>query len=246
MAANLIRAGNELRVHDLDPSRHEELVELGAEPAASPSDVAARCPLVMTSLPGPAEVEQVLLGPDGILEGARPGAIHVDLSTNLLSTARRRAEAAAERGVTMLDAPVSGGVPRAREGTLAVMVGGDAGAFERCRPLFEAIGDHVFHIGESGQGALTFEGVSGGLGGRVAPLDAASLALVSDTSGSLGFAACGTWAVEPGAYTLLVKGLKSRAPTRCRCTGTSCPRAGVWAAGDAGWWRSSRGCRRGR
>ena len=154
MAANLIRAGHELRVHDLDPARLEALIELGAEPGGSVLETASTCPVVMTSLPGPAEVEQVLLGDGGILEGASEGSIHVDLSTNLPSTVARLAQAAAERGVTLLDAPVSGGVARAREGTLAVMVGGDAEAFEACRPLFEAIGDHVFHMGESGRGAL--------------------------------------------------------------------------------------------
>ena len=154
MAANLVRAGHELRVFDLDARRTEALIELGAEPASSVLDIAETCPTIMTSLPGPLEVEQVLLGDAGILAGARERTIHVDLSTNLPSTVRRLAIAAAERGVTLLDAPVSGGVPRAREGTLAVMVGGDAAAFEACRPLFEAIGDHVFHMGASGQGAL--------------------------------------------------------------------------------------------
>jgi 3-hydroxyisobutyrate dehydrogenase-like beta-hydroxyacid dehydrogenase len=154
MATNLVRAGFELRVFDLDPARIETLVELGAEPGGSVLEIAETCPTIVTSLPGPPEVEQVLLGDGGVLEGAREGTIHVDLSTNLPSVVQRLAAAAAERGVVFLDAPVSGGVPRAREGTLAVMVGGDAAAFETCRPLFEAIGDHVFHMGESGRGSL--------------------------------------------------------------------------------------------
>ena len=154
MATNLVRAGHELRVFDLNPARIESLVELGAEPGGSVLEIAETCPTIVTSLPGPPEVEQVLLGEGGILEGAGAGTIYVDLSTNLPSTVERLAAAAAERGVTMLDAPVSGGVPRAIEGTLAVMVGGDEAAFETCRPLFEAIGDHVFHMGASGQGSL--------------------------------------------------------------------------------------------
>ncbi len=154
MATNLVRAGHELRVFDLNPARIESLVELGAEPGGSVLEITETCPTIITSLPGPPEVEEVLLGEGGILEGAGAGTIYVDLSTNLPSTVQRLAAAAAERGVTMLDAPVSGGVPRAIEGTLAVMVGGDEAAFETCRPLFEAIGDHVFHMGASGQGSL--------------------------------------------------------------------------------------------
>ncbi len=154
MAANLILAGYELHVYDLDPTRCEALLELGAELGGSPRELAESCSLLMTSLPGPPEVEEVLLGAEGILKGASPGAIYVDLSTNLPSVVSRLAAAAADAGVTMLDAPVSGGVAGAEEATLAVMVGGDEAAFEQCRPLFEAIGENVFYMGASGQGAL--------------------------------------------------------------------------------------------
>ena len=154
MAANLIRAGYQLRVHDLEPTRCEALLELGAELGGSPRELAESCSTLMTSLPGPPEVEEVLLGAEGILTGASPGSIYVDLSTNLPSVVSRLAAAAANAGVTMLDAPVSGGVAGAEEATLAVMVGGDEAAFEQCRPLFEVIGENVFYMGESGQGAL--------------------------------------------------------------------------------------------
>ena len=154
MALNLIRAGHEIHVFDLDEARMANLIELGANPMESVSDIAKNCPTIITSLPGPKEINEVITGTNGILENAVPGTIHVDLSTNLPSEAVRLAKMYEAEGIILLDAPVSGGVPRAIDGTLAVMVGGPQTAFEKCYPIFEAIGDHIFHMGESGNGAL--------------------------------------------------------------------------------------------
>lgn len=152
MARNLIKAGHTLIVHDLREAASANLLELGASWAGSSAEVAARVAVVFTSLPGPVEVERVLTGPDGILAGARPGTVYFDLSTNAPSVARRLAAVAAARGVTYLDAPVSGGVSGAEQATLAVMVGGDREAFAAHRHLLEAIGANVFHLGDVGAG----------------------------------------------------------------------------------------------
>jgi 3-hydroxyisobutyrate dehydrogenase-like beta-hydroxyacid dehydrogenase len=152
MARNLIGAGHELVVNDLQPDATANLIELGALWAESPAAVAAQTGVIFTSLPGPAEVEAVLTGPGGILAGAQPGAVYFDLSTNAPSAARRLAAVAADHGVTYLDAPVSGGVSGAEQATLAVLVGGDRATFDAHRPLLEAIGANVFHLGDVGAG----------------------------------------------------------------------------------------------
>lgn len=152
MARNLIGAGHQLVVNDLQPAACANLLELGALWAESPSAVAAQTGVIFTSLPGPAEVETVLTGVEGILVGAQPGTVYFDLSTNAPAVARRLAAVARERDVTYLDAPVSGGVSGAEKATLAVMVGGDRAAFESHRPLLETIGANVFHLGNVGAG----------------------------------------------------------------------------------------------
>jgi 3-hydroxyisobutyrate dehydrogenase-like beta-hydroxyacid dehydrogenase len=152
MARSLLRAGHQLAVHDLQETATANLIELGAVWAASPAQVAERAEVLFTSLPGPSEVEQVLTGREGILAGARQGMVYFDLSSNLPSVARRLAAVAADRGVTYLDSPVSGGVSGAEQATLAVMVGGDRAAFDTYKPLLEAIGKHVFHLGDVGAG----------------------------------------------------------------------------------------------
>ena len=154
MCANVIKAGHEVVVHDLVEERAANLIELGAEWVDSPAEAAKRSEVVLTSLPGPPEVETVLTGADGILAGAEAGTVYLDLSTNLPAVAQRLSTAAAEYGVTMLDAPVSGGVVGAENATLAVMVGGDREAFDRYEPLLQAIGENIFHMGEVGSGAL--------------------------------------------------------------------------------------------
>lgn len=154
MARNLIRAGHQLVVHDLRENAAANLIELGARWADSPKAVAEQCRVVFTSLPGPPEVERVVLGPDGVLAGAQRGSVLFDLSSNAPPVIRRIAAQAADHGVTVLDAPVSGGVSGAEKGTLAVMVGGEREAFEAHRELLGAIGANVFHLGPVGNGSI--------------------------------------------------------------------------------------------
>jgi 3-hydroxyisobutyrate dehydrogenase-like beta-hydroxyacid dehydrogenase len=154
MARRLLETGHRLVVHDLRPEAVKALADAGAAVAASPREVAGRCRIAMTSLPGPAEVEAVVRGEDGILAGARTGDVHVDLSTSSWAMVRRLAELEAHAGVSLLDAPVSGGAAGAAQGTLTVMASGERAAFERVEPALRALGKHVFHLGESGAGTL--------------------------------------------------------------------------------------------
>ena len=154
MCRHLIEAGHMVLVYDVNPSHMARMVSLGAQPAESPKAVAQACNIVFSSLPGPREIEQVALGANGIIAAARPGLIFVDLSTNSPTVAKRVCAALAAQGITMLDAPVSGGVAGAERGSLAVMVGGDTQAFETCKPLLQHIGAHIFHVGEIGSGSV--------------------------------------------------------------------------------------------
>jgi 3-hydroxyisobutyrate dehydrogenase-like beta-hydroxyacid dehydrogenase len=146
MSRRLLAAGYELVVHDLRAEAVEGLVAAGAEAATSPAEVAGRAEIVLVSLPTPQVVRAVALGPDGLIHG---GALrtYVDLSTTGQAVAAAVAAPLAERGVTILDAPVSGGVRGAINGTLAVMVAGASAELERARPLLEVFG-RVFHVGE--------------------------------------------------------------------------------------------------
>src|SRR5262245_5417343 len=155
MARNLLRAGHAVIAHGRSPGRVESLVGLGASAAPSPSALAARVEAVVTSLPDGPDVEQVVAGPDGILAGASPRLLVIDTSTIAPDVARRLAEGSAARGVDFLDAPVSGGQQGAVDGTLSIMVGGDAGAVARARPVLDAIGRKVTHMGGPGQGQMT-------------------------------------------------------------------------------------------
>lgn len=154
MAVNLIKAGHELVVNDLRRDSAANLIEIGAGWSYSPRDVAESSELVLLSLPVPQAVEQVVLGENGVLSGARPGLVLADLSTSPPALIRRIHALAAEKGVTVLDAPVSGGVYGAAAGTLEVMVGGDRETFERLRPVFETLGNHVLYCGSSGNGMV--------------------------------------------------------------------------------------------
>ena len=154
MARQLIAAGHQLVVFDLRPETMENLLELGADAGASAADVASRCSVVFTSLPGPLEVDAVLTGAEGILDGAQRGDVHVDLSSNSITMVKRLAAVAAAQGVSYVDAPVTGGVPGAEAGTLTVLASGEAEAVEQVRPLLEAIGENIFHLGEAGVGCL--------------------------------------------------------------------------------------------
>jgi 2-hydroxy-3-oxopropionate reductase len=153
MARNLAGAGYRLTVHNRSPRKAERLAgETGAAVASSPGEVAGRSNIIITMLPGPPEVEAVA---GEVLEAARAGSLLVDMSTSSPELARRLWAAGRERGVGLLDAPVSGGDVGAIEGTLSIMAGGEEGDFERARPLFEVMGDTVVHVGAAGAGQVT-------------------------------------------------------------------------------------------
>ncbi|MEB2288474.1 MAG: NAD(P)-binding domain-containing protein [Anaerolineae bacterium] len=154
MARNLLKAGHTLVVHNRSRAIVEQLASEGAIAATSPREVAAQSDFVCTNLPDSPDVEQVALGPDGIIEGARPGLIFMDHSTIKPETARHIAAEFATAGVLALDAPVSGGDVGARAGTLSIMVGGPREAFERALPLLEAMGKTIIWVGESGAGQI--------------------------------------------------------------------------------------------
>jgi len=155
MSRNLLKAGHALLVYDIVPAPVEELAAAGAARGASPADVAARSEIVITMLPDGPEVEAVLLGPDGVLEGARPGLIVVDMSSISPLVSQKVGAACSERGVEFLDAPVSGGEPAAINATLAIMVGGEAATFEKVLPVLEAMGSTVTLTGPVGAGNVT-------------------------------------------------------------------------------------------
>ena len=154
IARNLMKAGHSLVVHNRSRAIVDKLASEGATPAFSPREVAEQVDFVFTNLPDSPDVEQVVLGPDGIVEGAHDGLIAIDNSTIKPETAQHIAERLAERGIPSLDAPVSGGDIGARDGTLTIMVGGPKDAYERALPLFEAMGKTVTWIGESGAGQI--------------------------------------------------------------------------------------------
>ena len=156
MATNLLKKGFPLVVHSRSAPPVDELVGAGASRATSPADVARRARRILTMLPDSPDVEQVLEGPDGIFQGLQPGTILIDSSSISPAVARRLAAAAAARGATMLDAPVSGGEIGAIGGTLSIMVGGDAAAFADVRPILEAMGnpERIVRIGDAGAGQI--------------------------------------------------------------------------------------------
>jgi 2-hydroxy-3-oxopropionate reductase len=155
MARNLLKAGHSLIVYDLRPGPLTELREAGATPAASCRDAAARSEIVITMLPDGPDVEIAILGPEGVLAGARKGALVVDMSSISPNVSQKLAAACAAQGVDFLDAPVSGGEPKAIDATLAIMVGGTPGAFERARPILEKMGSAVTLTGSVGAGNTT-------------------------------------------------------------------------------------------
>ena len=154
IARNILKAGYPLVVHNRSRAAVDELAAEGATAAFSPAEVARQVDVVFTNLPDSPDIEQVVLGPEGILQGAHPGLIWVDNSTIKPATAREVARRLAEVGAASLDAPVSGGDIGARNGTLAIMVGGPAEALETVRPIFEVMGKTITHVGESGSGQV--------------------------------------------------------------------------------------------
>jgi 2-hydroxy-3-oxopropionate reductase len=155
MAYNILKGGFPLVVYDLLPAPVQELTSAGAQSASSPRALAQQVDLVLLCLPDSPDVRAALSGPDGVLAGVRPGQVIVDMSTISPVVARELVAAAAERGATLLDAPVSGGEIGAREGKLAIMVGGDAGALEQVMPVLQTLGQRILHMGAAGAGQVT-------------------------------------------------------------------------------------------
>jgi 2-hydroxymethylglutarate dehydrogenase len=154
IARHLIRAGHELVVHDKRQEATANLIELGAAWGDSAAVAAERADVVFTSLPGPPEVDEAVLSDQGLLKGARSGTVHVDLSSNLPSAVQRLSRIEGAQGVGFLDAPLSGMTIGAEEGTLTIFVGGEEKTLESVRPLLEAFGKNIFHIGPVGTGNI--------------------------------------------------------------------------------------------
>nr|MBC7244673.1 2-hydroxy-3-oxopropionate reductase [Chloroflexota bacterium] len=153
MATNLLRGGHPLVVYNRTPAKMQPLLALGAEAGQSCQDVAERSDVVISMVSDSPDVEQVYLGKEGILAGARPGTLLIDMSTISPVTAIKVARAAGEKGCPMLDAPVSGGDVGARNATLVIMVGGDSDVFQRARPIFKLLGKPIY-CGPSGAGQI--------------------------------------------------------------------------------------------
>jgi 2-hydroxy-3-oxopropionate reductase len=152
MAKNLMKAGYRLVVFDTNAAPMSELAAAGAETATSPKEVAEKCDVVVTMLPNSPHVRAVVSGPRGVIEGAGPGKTVIDMSSIAPLASREIASLLAEKGVEMLDAPVSGGEPKAIDGTLSVMVGGKKDVFERCYPIMKSMAASVVRVGDAGAG----------------------------------------------------------------------------------------------
>jgi 2-hydroxy-3-oxopropionate reductase len=155
MARNLMKAGYPVVVHNRSRSKVDELAKEGAAPASSGKEVAQRSQVIVTMLPDSPDSELVILGPGGILEGASRGLTVIDMSSIAPGSSRKIAAACEAKGVDFLDAPVSGGEPRAIDGSLAIMVGGKKTVFERCMPILSAMGKSVVLCGDYGAGNTT-------------------------------------------------------------------------------------------
>ncbi len=155
MAKNLLKAGHKLVVYDIVQSSVDDVASNGAVRGESSSDVASKSDIVITMLPDGPDVEAAMFGPGGVLQGAREGSIVVDMSSISPTVAQKVGAACAAKGVGFLDAPVSGGEPKAIDGTLAIMVGGEAGVFEKVKPILEKMGSSVLLTGPVGAGNVT-------------------------------------------------------------------------------------------
>jgi 3-hydroxyisobutyrate dehydrogenase len=154
MAKNTLKAGFELVVYNRTREKMEELIALGAKPAASPRDVGERSDIVIIIVSDTPDVEEVIHGKYGLIEGLKPGTLIIDMSTISPSTEREIAKKLKEKGCSHIDAPVSGGEKGAIEGTLSIMVGGEEKNIERAMPVFLAMGKTVTHIGPTGSGQI--------------------------------------------------------------------------------------------
>jgi 2-hydroxy-3-oxopropionate reductase len=155
MSRNLIKAGHQVVVYDIVPESVAAIAAAGASAGKSAKDVAARSDITITMVPDGPEVEAVVLGPEGALEGAKQGSIFVDMSSISPLVAQKVGAACTAKGIEFLDAPVSGGEPKAIEGTLAIMVGGKQEVFDRVLPLFQAMGSSATLTGPIGAGNVT-------------------------------------------------------------------------------------------
>lgn len=155
MAKNLLKAGYPLIVYDINANAVEELVSSGAQKASSPKEVAQKTDVILTMLPNSPHVKEVVLGKDGILEGAQPGSVIVDMSSIAPKVSQELYALCMKKSVTMLDAPVSGGEPKAISGTLSFMVGGPEDAFDSVKEILSKMGTSVVLVGEIGSGNVT-------------------------------------------------------------------------------------------
>ncbi|HVX63613.1 MAG TPA: NAD(P)-dependent oxidoreductase [Pirellulales bacterium] len=176
MARNLLRAGHALTFCSRRAEVVREFEAAGARHATTPAEAARASDFVITIVTADKEVEEVTLGPNGVLEAAAPGKLLIEMSTIAPATARRLGERLRQAGMSMLDAPVSGGPGGAEAASLAIMAGGEAGDFERCRPVFEALGKHLFHVGPLGAGQ-TIKLVNQLIGGGIMTLIGEGFAL---------------------------------------------------------------------
>ncbi len=155
MAKNLLKAGYSLTVYDIVPEKIDDVVKAGAQAGSSNKEVAEKSEIVITVLPNSPEVKEAVLGADGVLDGTKPGTILVDMSSIAPLASKEVSERAKEKGVVVLDAPVSGGEPKAVDGTLAIMVGGPQETFEKVRDILGVMGASVTLVGEIGSGNMT-------------------------------------------------------------------------------------------
>ncbi len=154
MSHNLLKAGFDVRVWNRTRARMDALIDAGATAGESPADVAAQCDIIITCVSDTADVEAVVMGENGVIHGAKEGALLIDHSTISPQATKEMAAALAANGVHMLDAPISGGSEGAANGTLSIMVGGDEAQFNRAMPAFEAMGKTITHVGDSGAGQM--------------------------------------------------------------------------------------------
>ncbi|MFF2446456.1 2-hydroxy-3-oxopropionate reductase [Neobacillus sp. NPDC058068] len=155
MSMNLIKAGYQLIVSDFNKEAAKELEQLGAEVESTPKAIAEKSDIVITMLPNSPQVKEVALGENGLIDGAREGLIYIDMSSIAPAASQEVYRALVEKGVDMLDAPVSGGEPKAIDGTISVMVGGKKEVFEQSKEVLAAMAGSVVHVGEIGAGNVT-------------------------------------------------------------------------------------------
>ena len=155
IAKNIMKAGYPMVVYNRSRAAVDELAEMGAEPTSNPAEAAKKADVIFTNLPDSPDVELVALGKEGIIEGCHEGLIFVDNSTIKPAVARKIANELGKKGVLCLDAPISGGDVGAQKGTLTIMVGGPKEAVDKARPILEAMGEKITHVGESGAGQIT-------------------------------------------------------------------------------------------